>query len=329
MSSTHPRPVAYFRKSNEDDGNSIDQQREWARKACARAGFNLVEEFSDRSRSRVTTRREPGLLRCSPTVGPPPVSANISVVVVWHEDRFSRSDSLETAATLHEFRKVGVSRMLTSQKMIEFNRLEDRLLFGVSQEAGSHKYVVDLASSTMRGRTAAATAGRWAGGSFPYGYRPEREEVPGESRLRTIRLILGPDAEVTTVKLIFDLYANTKAGVRAVCRELAQRGILSPAGGAVWPSSTVRAIIRNPVYLGRLAWNKTANGKFIGVVDGRAMSRPSVAGRGRGNSREQWIEQEDCHEAIVDLTTFERCQAKMAGRAAGERPGAAGSSCPA
>jgi hypothetical protein len=32
------RAVAYYRKSNDDDGGSVDQQREWARTACEKEG---------------------------------------------------------------------------------------------------------------------------------------------------------------------------------------------------------------------------------------------------------------------------------------------------
>src|SRR5262249_16855073 len=44
------RAVAYYRKSNEDDGNSIDQQREWAHDVCPKEDLVLVREFSDRAK---------------------------------------------------------------------------------------------------------------------------------------------------------------------------------------------------------------------------------------------------------------------------------------
>jgi DNA invertase Pin-like site-specific DNA recombinase len=41
------RVAAYYRKSNEDDGRSIDQQRQWAQTACQKEGVELVREFAD------------------------------------------------------------------------------------------------------------------------------------------------------------------------------------------------------------------------------------------------------------------------------------------
>jgi DNA invertase Pin-like site-specific DNA recombinase len=39
----------------------------------------------------------------------------INAVVVWNENRFSRSDSQETAWFIWEFRKAGVTRMFTAK----------------------------------------------------------------------------------------------------------------------------------------------------------------------------------------------------------------------
>jgi hypothetical protein len=41
------RAVAYYRKSNADDGGSIDRQREQARAACERARVELAAELFD------------------------------------------------------------------------------------------------------------------------------------------------------------------------------------------------------------------------------------------------------------------------------------------
>src|SRR5262245_29181123 len=51
--SPHPTPiraVAYYRKSNDDDGSSIDQQREWARRVAAEKGVAVEQEFADQAK---------------------------------------------------------------------------------------------------------------------------------------------------------------------------------------------------------------------------------------------------------------------------------------
>lgn len=318
------RAVAYYRKSNEDDGNSIDQQREWARGACQREGLELVCEFADQAKKGHETATRTAfhemLKFCQDQARR---HAPIQAVVCWHPDRFSRSDSLETSKFLFEFREAGAGRMLTAQKWIDFNRPEDRMLSGIEQEAGAHKFVTDLAKATTRGRIAAASDGRWAGGPIPFAYRAEREEVvvKGQRRLRPKRLVLGPDWEVRAVRLIFDLYANTPKGLQAVAAELTRRGVPTAKGRGGWTVSAVKRVLTNPAYLGRIRWNKNSCGKFVGVIDGRAVDRPAGRGRVRPNDRGQWVGKDDRHEPVVDLATFERCQAKLSERGgAGGRP---------
>ena len=42
--------LAYYRKSNVDGGESIEQQRSWARGACAREEVEIKKEFADQAK---------------------------------------------------------------------------------------------------------------------------------------------------------------------------------------------------------------------------------------------------------------------------------------
>jgi DNA invertase Pin-like site-specific DNA recombinase len=92
------RAVAYYRKSNEDDGDSIDQQQQWARPACEREGVELVREFADHAKKghETATRTDfhAMLAFCQEQARK---RAPIDTVVCWHHNRFSRADSQETA----------------------------------------------------------------------------------------------------------------------------------------------------------------------------------------------------------------------------------------
>jgi DNA invertase Pin-like site-specific DNA recombinase len=316
------RGASYYRKSNEDDGSSIEQQREWARAACQKEGVELVREFADQAKKGHETASRTAfhemLAFCQEQARR---RTPIEVIVCWHTNRFSRADSIETGHYLHLFRQAGVRRILTAQRWIDFGRGEDRIIFGVNQEASDHKYVLDHAHATARGRVARARAGKWVGGVAPLGYRVEREEVivKGVRRLRPRRLVLGPEREVEIVRLIFDLYANTPMGLVAVAQELTRRKIPSPRGLPAWTSESVKHILTNPVYLGRLAWNRRTVGKFVGVIDGRPVDRPADNGKARINGKGQWIDSNPDHDKIIDLVTYERCQDKLAARRGGRR----------
>jgi DNA invertase Pin-like site-specific DNA recombinase len=316
------RGVGYYRKSDDDDGGSVEQQRAWAHAACEKEGVELVREFTDQAKrgwdTAARTDFHAMLAFCQEQArrGTP-----IGAVICWHTNRFSRADSQETSWFLWEFRKAGVAQVLTAQRWYDFGRMEDRLLQNIEQEAGNHKGMIDQTQAATRGRIDAASAGRWAGGTIPLGYRGEREEivVKGRRKTRTRRLVLGPDAEVEVVRLIFHLYADTPMGLRAVAQELTRRGVRTQTGTRAWNTETVKRILLNPVYLGRTSWNRRSEGRFIGVVDCQPVQRPADAGKARANDKGQWIERDGRHDAIIDLPTFERCQQKLAARRGGRR----------
>ena len=164
------RAVAYYRKSNDDDGSSIEQQREWARTAAQKEGVEIVREFADQAKKGHETATRAAfheMLRfCQEQARK---RDPIDVVVCWHTNRFSRADSLETAKFLCEFRDAGARRVLTAQRWYDFSRFEDRILHNIEQDASNHKGMINQTQAATRGRINAASEGRWAGGPIPLG----------------------------------------------------------------------------------------------------------------------------------------------------------------
>jgi DNA invertase Pin-like site-specific DNA recombinase len=319
------RAVAYYRKSNEDDGDSIDQQREWARRLCAEEGMELAGEFADQSKAGWDTGRRAAFhdmldfCKEEKRKGTP-----VGAVVCWKANRFSRADSQETAWFVWEFRRAGTTRMRTAARWIDFCRMEDRLVFNIEQDTSHHPYVVSLAEDVSRGKAAAAKLGRFNGGPTPLGYR----KVLGADGKP--RLVLGPASEVELVLWMFTTYAGTALSFRGVAAELTRRGVPTPTGRRQWSKETVAAILCNPVYLGRAVWNRRSEGRFAGVVDAKAVLREGT-GRRVPNPPSEWLARDGNHEPIVTVELFERCQAKVEGRRvsrkdgkrAGRRPGSA------
>jgi DNA invertase Pin-like site-specific DNA recombinase len=166
MSTDHLIPAVFYgRKSDEDDGESVEQQLEWARKAAPEAGIEIVKEFADQAkagwRTAARTAFHEMLAFCQKRAR---AGAPIEAVLCWKGNRFSRADSQETSWFIWEFRKAGVGRMFTSNKgWIDFSRMEDRMIFGIEQDASNHRYVVDLAQDATRGRLSGAKEGAgWA-----------------------------------------------------------------------------------------------------------------------------------------------------------------------
>jgi hypothetical protein len=232
--------------------------------------------------------------------------------VCWNANRFSRADSQETSWFIWEFRKVGVTRMFTASGWVDFDRMEDRILFGISQDATHHRYVQELARDATRGRVDAAKEGRWNGGAPPYGYRVEYElvTVRGRRKRRPLRLVPGPPGEVETVRWLFTTYAVGDTSLRWLALELNRRGVASPKGAPHWGQGTIKKILNNHAYLGEVVWNRRHEGKFFGVVDCKV--EPSKKRQGTVvNPEHDWIRRPQRHEPLIDRDTWDLVQRRL------------------
>jgi DNA invertase Pin-like site-specific DNA recombinase len=314
------RGVIYGRMSKDDQATSIEQQLAWAQTACQRERVNALRTFTDAGISGHATGKRNGfhemLLYCQDEArqGRP-----VDAIVCWHSNRFSRADSQETGWYLWEFRKTGVSKMLTSERWIDFERMEDRVLLGIQQDVSNHKYSVDLAHASTRGKLANARNDRWNGGRVPYGYRLRLIDR-GNGRPEPDCLIPDPET-AAVVRWIFTSYGAGHGSLRQLAEQLHARGVLTSSAYAKegraakrWSAAALRNILTSEVYLGRLVWNRTHQGRFLGVVGLELKSRPSRAGRAADhNDRADHIcPDKDTHEPLVDLATFEACQRRLA-----------------
>jgi hypothetical protein len=105
-----------------------------------------------------------------------------------------------------------------------------------------------------------------AGGRPPYGYRAKREALPDDHRGERDkrRVTLEPDLDkAPVVAVIFDAYTNRRLLLKGVAEMLRQPDGPPPPSQVDkqqarrnWAASTVRSILANPVYTGRLVWNR-------------------------------------------------------------------------
>jgi Recombinase len=104
-------------------------------------------------------------------------------------------------------------------------------------------------------------------GAIPYGYRPQRiriASVTQRARWRT-RLVLEP-VEAATVKMIFTWRGEdglTIAGIHQRLISARYPTPLDPETGqpSGWSDPIIRAILRNPKYLGRQVWGRRRHGR--------------------------------------------------------------------
>jgi site-specific DNA recombinase len=241
------RAAAYVRVSTSRQVKlqTIEQQLERVRKHAREQGWELEEEniFRDDGYSGTTLKR-PALdaLRDKARL------RELEVAVVLSPDRLARN-YVHQMVLIEEFEKGGcrvefVERPMSSEP-------DDQLLLQIRGAVAEYERTL-LSERMRRGRLAKYKAGLllpWT--HTPYGYRvdPDRPRDPGGVR---------PDEpKAAVVAEIFAMYLEQGASLFGVCRHLEAQGIPAPRGGKVWSVATLRGILTNPVYAGRIYAERT------------------------------------------------------------------------
>jgi site-specific DNA recombinase len=311
--STPIRAVAYYRMSTSSQEGSIPEQKEWARRACEKADVQIVREFEDPGIAGSEIDHRPGFVAlldfCEERARK---KSPVEAVVVWDADRFSRADSIRTAACISRLLDAGVSRMLSAEGWTDWGNDIDRVFYNLKQDLTKASFSKNMSRNVTRAMIARALEGAWVGGPIPYAY------IVGDDG----KLALGDPVRVEAVRWMFRTYCDTPASLADIAYQLNAQGIPAPRGG-LWTRVAVRRILLNAKYLGDMHWNESHRGKFHRVNNGQvAKASDRTRTRRQRNLRhnpaepnppEHHIVVTDAHPPIVDAKTFARVAEKLRG----------------
>jgi DNA invertase Pin-like site-specific DNA recombinase len=308
MTQTIPA-AAYLRRSTDKQEQSLDDQRTEIRKWSKANGYALVAEYVDDAISGTSSKGRGGFLKMIDDAK----GGTFKAVIVWNSDRFSRGDNDETGHYRHLLREAGVKVVSVTEAYHDKAGMEGELLRAVKQ-VQNRQYCVGLAQNVVRGMASCVRAGGECGRRPPYGYRrqvrsPDGRLVEGirkPAKDWTAFLVLGPEAEIATVREIFDLCVSGQ-GFSRIADLLNRKGIPSPRGGT-WAMTSVRSLLKNPVYRGDLAWNQRAHGKFYGLRGQAIALREVPASKVEHLPETEWIIREGGVPGIVDRGTWQAAQ---------------------
>ena len=309
--------VAYIRMSSRKQDASPEQQRQEAAKLAAANNCRILREYSDEGISGDNPKR-PGFQRMLKDATE---KRDFAAIICWDQDRFARFDSIEAGKYIFPLREAGVWLITKGQGVVDWNTFTGRMMYSIVQE-GKHQYLLDLSRNVLRGRIASARKGQLVI-QPAYGYDRVFYDEAGQLARRvpygekfnrpprwTVKLEPSEDAEkLSTLKWMFDTFANSDWSLRGLAKDLNRRGVPAPRGNG-WNSNTVRYILTHRAYLGTQRFGERQNGKYFQVgADGEI-----TEARGNG-SRAAPIIADTNHEALVDADTFDHVQAKLADRA--------------
>lgn len=213
-------------------------------------------------------------------------------VLVVDLERLARGNGADQAYISQVFQFSG-TKIITPQKTYdpsnEFD--EEYFEFGLFMSRREYK---TINRRLIRGRDSSAAEGKYTGSIPPYGY--SREKLSGE---KGYTLKPAPD-EAENVRLIFQMFLN-HTGTKSIANALNARKVPTRHGGP-WDSSTVRNILSNPVYMGKIrrGWRQQVKSLENGAVVRRIRQKQDM---------EDYHIYEGLHPALVSEADFYAVQA--------------------
>ena len=259
---------ALYRRSRAYQDLSIEEQRQAVRAWAAANGYRIVREFADDASGLDTARRHE-FLTLLQTCAQPSLRA-ADVVLCYDISRFSRLDPEEAGFHEYSLRRAGVRVVYTHEPGANDSGLTGHLVKSLKRVL-AHEYSQKLSQVVSRGLRAHAERGDWTGGPPPYGYRRAAHQAAGtvcilepgrwKAKGECVTLVVEP-VEAAVVREIFAAYVHQDWGLAAIAHRLNDRGVPPPAsarrrGTPAWTKNTIWAILRNPIYRGRLVYAKT------------------------------------------------------------------------
>ncbi|WP_341814288.1 recombinase family protein [Wolbachia endosymbiont (group A) of Machimus atricapillus] len=253
------RCAIYTRKSNEDGleqkFNSLDAQRVACEKYIkSREGWVvLAKRYDDGGYSGKNLER-PAIKELFEDVK----AGEVDCVVVYTLDRLSREtkDSIEVTSFFRRHRVNFVAVTQIFDNNTPMGKFVQTVLSGAAQL--EREMIVERVKNKI---ATSKEQGLWMGGTLPLGYDVKDKE-----------LIIN-EKEAKTVKHIFERYLELKS-MAELARELNREGYRTKRfeaksdGGEIFKKATVRRIITNPIYMGKIRhYEKQYEGKHEAIIE--------------------------------------------------------------
>lgn len=232
--------AAYIRVSTEDQVEySPASQLEKIREYAKRNGYFLPDEFvfADEGISGRNTAKRPEFNRMIGTAKQKPKP--FDAILLWKFSRFARNreDSIVYKSMLRK--QCGIDVISISE-----NVGDDKMsvLIEAMIEAMDEYYSINLGEEVKRGMTEKVSRGEAV--TIPsFGYDIDKG-------------VYVPDPVTAPVlRSIFEDFASGK-GYRAIASDLNDRGFRTRRGN-LFENRTIKYILRNPVYIGKIRWTPT------------------------------------------------------------------------
>ena len=211
-------------------------------------------------------------------------------VLVVEVERLARGETMDQGIVANAF-KISNTKIVTPMKIYDPNNEFDEEYFEFGLFMSRREYKV-INRRLQRGRILSVKEGKYVGSIPPFGY--DRVKIKGDKGY-TLR----KNEEANTVKIMYYLYAYDNLSLHEVTRKLNEMG-LKPRKNIEWSVATVKDILANPVYIGKIKWNARKEVKVY-KDEKLVKTRPR---------NDDYILVDGLHKAIIDDKTWKIVLAK-------------------
>ena len=222
-------------------------------------------------------------------------------VIVMDIDRLARGNSIDQGIISQTFQYADTKIITPTKTYDPKNEFDEEYFeFGLFMSRREYK---TINRRLQRGRIASVKEGKYVSNKAPFGYERVKIEHDKGYTLRPVP----EQAEI--IKNIFEWYTEgllmsdgtrKRIGVSLIARELNSRKIKAPTGNP-WTAQTIRDILINPVFAGKIRWNWRPQKKKM--IDGKVtIERPRS---------KEYILHNGLHEPIISEETFAAAEKLM------------------
>ncbi len=273
------KAYGYYRYSshNQDNGNSINAQRNAVREFAKANNIELVAEYVDKACSGTTSHRN-GYQKMLSDLEKNP---DVKCVMIHFFDRMFRN-TREQLDIIFELTGKNVS--IRDTKGLDSMDPDDRATI-LDEACQAEKYSLKLSSETRKGLLINAEKAIHNGGIVPYGFR-----LGADKHLEI------DEVKAPAVRKIFEMYA---AGLsyKQIIKWLDDNGFKTVNNTSFKPS-TIKSMLENEKYCGIYYWDKSSAKDYRGV-------------RNSYKKKDNYIQIKDGCPAIVGEEVFEKVQERL------------------
>lgn len=210
-----------------------------------------------------------------------------SGVICMDIDRLGRVDTKDRGVILDTFKEAD-TKIITPNKTYDLTDEIDE--FSTEMQMLFARQELKKITKRLRAGLARTVEDGYHVGEPPYGYR--RKYIDKKPTLEIY------EDEAKIIRMMFDMYVNQHIGSHTIAETLNTMGV-KPRKGVAFSRNTVRFILANPIYIGKIIFNKRKKIK---------KKLPTDKFKTELNPEDKWIVVDGVHEPIIDNETFERAQ---------------------